>query len=345
MPIGDFLFGTKWTPLLGGDQQSFGVIPLLTGTLYLTAIGLVVAIPLGLLAAIYLSEYAPQRVRKVVKPVLELLAGVPTIVFGYFALTFFTPEVLRGVFGLDVNQFNALSAGIILGLLVLPTIASVAEDALTAVPASLREGAFGLGASKLQVSLRVVFPAALSGVVAALILGASRAVGETVIILVAGGQVARLGLDPTGRLPVDGRVHRRDLARRHPDGLDQVRDDLRRRHGAVRHDARAQRALDPARQPLPPGVRMTGAQIAADGAHADERPAAALDGLARRRHRLPRDHVPRRSRSGSSGSARSSSTSRATGSRGSRGTSSPASRRGSSRSAPASSRRSSGRST
>ena len=197
VPLGDFVFGTKWTPLLGGDQQSFGVIPLLTGTLYLTAIGLVVAIPLGLLAAIYLSEYAPRRVRKVVKPVLELLAGVPTIVFGYFALTFFTPEVLRGLFGIGVNQFNALSAGIILGLLVLPTIASVAEDALTAVPASLREGAFGLGASKLQVSLRVVFPAALSGVVAALILGASRAVGETVIILVAGGQVARLGVDPT----------------------------------------------------------------------------------------------------------------------------------------------------
>src|SRR5215210_1568514 len=134
VPLGDFLFGTKWTPLLGGDQQSFGVIPLLTGTLYLTAIGLVVAIPLGLLAAIYLSEYAPRRVRKAVKPVLELLAGVPTIVFGYFALTYFTPTVLKGFLGIDVNQFNALSAGIILGLLVLPTIASVAEDALTAVP-------------------------------------------------------------------------------------------------------------------------------------------------------------------------------------------------------------------
>ena len=197
VPIGDFLFGTKWTPLFAGDQQSFGVIPLITGTLYLTAIGLVVAIPLGLLAAIYLSEYAPARVRKVIKPVLELLAGVPTIVFGYFALTFFTPEVLRGLLGVEVNQFNALAAGVILGLLVLPTIASVAEDAMTSVPASLREGAYGLGASKLQVSLRVVFPAALSGIVAALILGASRAVGETVIILVAGGQVARLGLDPT----------------------------------------------------------------------------------------------------------------------------------------------------
>ncbi|HEX8105710.1 MAG TPA: phosphate ABC transporter permease subunit PstC [Solirubrobacteraceae bacterium] len=196
VPIGDFLFGTKWTPTFAGDQQSFGVIPLITGTLYLSAIALAVAVPLGLLAAIYLSEYAPPRVRRMVKPVLELLAGVPTIVFGYFALTFFTPDVLREALGLDVRQFNALSAGIILGLLVLPTIASVAEDAMSAVPASLREGAFGLGASKLQVSLRIVFPAALSGIVAALILGASRAVGETVIILIAGGQVARLGIDP-----------------------------------------------------------------------------------------------------------------------------------------------------
>jgi phosphate transport system permease protein len=195
VPIGDFLFGTKWTPLLRGDQQSFGVIPLLYGTFYLTGIGLLVAVPIGLLCAIYLSEFA-RRVRKVIKPVLELLAGVPTIVFGYFALTFFTPEVLRGALGLGVNQFNALSAGIILGLLVVPTIASVAEDALSAVPTSLREGAAGLGANKVQTAVRVVFPAALSGVVAALVLGASRAVGETVIILIAGGQRANLSLNP-----------------------------------------------------------------------------------------------------------------------------------------------------
>ena len=195
VPIQDYLFGDKWTQLLRGDQQSFGVIPIIWGTLYLTGIGLLVAIPLGLLCAIYLSEYAPPRVRKVIKPILETLAGVPTIVFGYFALTYFTPNVIRAL-GFDVNQFNALSAGIILGLLVLPTIASVAEDAMSAVPASLREGAFGLGASKLQVSLRIVFPAALSGIVAALILGASRAVGETVIILIAGGQTANLGVDP-----------------------------------------------------------------------------------------------------------------------------------------------------
>ena len=197
VPLGNFLFGTKWTPLLGGDQQSFGVIPLVWGTIYLSLIALVVAVPLGLLSAIYLSEYAPIRVRKVIKPVLEILAGVPTIVFGYFALTFFSPEVLKGLLGINVGVFNGLGAGLVMGLLVLPTIASVAEDAMSAVPYSLREGAFGLGASKLQVSLRIVFPAALSGIVAALVLGASRAVGETVLVLVAGGQTPNLGLNPT----------------------------------------------------------------------------------------------------------------------------------------------------
>jgi phosphate transport system permease protein len=197
VPVGDYLFGTKWSPTFAGEQQSFGVLPLIWGTIYLTVIALAVAVPLGLLSAIYLSEYAPTRVRKVVKPVLEVLAGVPTIVFGYFALTFFTPEVLKDALGVGVGVFNGLSAGIIMGLLVLPTIASVAEDAMSAVPASLREGAFGLGASKLQVSLRIVFPAALSGIVAALILGGSRAIGETVLVLVAGGQTPNLGLDPT----------------------------------------------------------------------------------------------------------------------------------------------------
>jgi phosphate transport system permease protein len=197
VPVGDYLFGTKWSPTFAGEQQSFGVLPLVWGTIYLTLIALAVAVPLGLLCAIYLSEYAPRRVRKVVKPVLEVLAGVPTIVFGYFALTFFTPDVLQDALGIGVGVFNGLSAGIIMGLLVLPTIASVAEDAMSAVPASLREGAFGLGASKLQVSLRIVFPAALSGIVAALILGASRAIGETVLVLVAGGQTPNIGLDPT----------------------------------------------------------------------------------------------------------------------------------------------------
>jgi phosphate transport system permease protein len=197
VPVGDFIFGTKWTPQFAEGQQSFGVLPLVWGTIYLSLIALSVAVPLGLLSAIYLSEYAPPRVRKIIKPVLEILAGVPTIVFGYFALTFFSPTVLNDLLGIGVGVFNGLGAGLIMGLLVLPTIASVAEDAMSAVPASLREGAFGLGASKLQVSLRIVFPAALSGIVAALVLGASRAVGETVLVLVAGGQTPNLGLNPT----------------------------------------------------------------------------------------------------------------------------------------------------
>jgi len=192
--VTDYFFGTKWTPLAGGDQQSFGVVPLIYNTLYLTAIGMLVAVPAGLGSAIYLSEYASPRFRRIVKPIIEVLAGVPTIVFGYFALTFVTP-LLRDI-GIDVSTFNALSAGLVLGVLVLPTIATVADDALSSVPQSLREGAFGLGASRMQVAVRVVFPAALSGIVAGVVLGASRAIGETVVILVAAGQLANLTLDP-----------------------------------------------------------------------------------------------------------------------------------------------------
>jgi phosphate ABC transporter permease protein PstC len=183
----DYLFGTKWTPLLSSGQQSFNVWPLLFATFYITAIALVVALPLGLLCAIYLAEYATTRVRKVIKPVLEVLAGVPTIVLGYFALAYFTPNILKPLLGSGVGTNNQLAAGIVVGLLVLPTIASVAEDSMSAVPYSLREGAFGIGANRMQVSLRVVFPAALSGVVAAIVLGASRAFGETVVILLAAG--------------------------------------------------------------------------------------------------------------------------------------------------------------
>jgi phosphate transport system permease protein len=195
IPFGDFFFGTDWEPLAGGASRSFGVAPLIWSTLYLTLIALVVAVPLGLGVGIYLAEYASPRVRKIFKPIVEVLAGIPTIVFGYFALTFFTP-LLTDV-GLDLQVFNGLTGGIILGILVLPTIASVSEDALSAVPQSLREGAFGLGAAKWQVVVRVVFPAALSGVVAALVLGASRAIGETVVILVASGNNPNLTFDLT----------------------------------------------------------------------------------------------------------------------------------------------------
>jgi phosphate transport system permease protein len=193
VPIGDYLFGTEWTPLF--NPPSFGVLPLVLGTFIISLIGMAVAIPLGLGAAIYLSEYARPAVRKTIKPILELLAGVPTIVFGYFALTFFTPEILRGLFGNDVQIFNGLSAGIIVGFLIIPTIASISEDAMSAVPASLREGAFGLGGSKLQVTLRVVFPAALSGIVASVVLGLSRAVGETMVVLIAAGQQPQWGVN------------------------------------------------------------------------------------------------------------------------------------------------------
>ncbi len=192
--VWDFLTGTEWSPLFADPR--FGVLPLITGTLLVTGLALLVAIPLGLGAAIYLAEYATPRTRRIVKPFIELLAGVPTIVFGYFALTFFTPVILNGVLGMDVPTFNALSAGIVMGFMVLPTVASISEDAMSAVPASLREGAFGLGANKLQVSLRVVFPAALSGIVASIVLGVSRAIGETMIVLVAAGQQPNLTADP-----------------------------------------------------------------------------------------------------------------------------------------------------
>jgi phosphate transport system permease protein len=177
------LTGIGWFPRRG----IFDVTTLLLGTLIVTAIAMVIATPIGLASAIYLAEYATPRVRKIVKPILEVLAGVPTIVFGYFALAFFTPEILKPLLGSGIGTNNQLAAGIIVGLLVLPTIASVSEDSMSAVPQSLREGAFGMGANRMQVSLRVIFPAALSGIVAAIVLGASRAFGETVVILLAAG--------------------------------------------------------------------------------------------------------------------------------------------------------------
>jgi phosphate transport system permease protein len=151
---------------------------------------------LGLGSAVYLSEYATPRVRKVVKPILEVLVGVPTVVFGYFALAFVTPEILQAL-GIQVNVYNALSAGLVMGIMIVPTIASISEDAMRAVPQGLREGAYGMGATKRQVATRVVFPAAISGIVAAIVLGISRGVGETMIVLLAAGLQPNLGLNPT----------------------------------------------------------------------------------------------------------------------------------------------------
>lgn len=187
-----FLTGTTWTPLFHNRQ--FGVLPLVAGTFLVAAIAMGVAVPAGLLSAIYLSEYAPGGVRRVVKPVLELLAGVPTVVYGYFALLFVTP-LLQTVLP-TLSTFNALSPGIVMGLMMLPLVSSLSEDALSAVPAGLREGAFALGATRWQATLGVVLPAAASGISAAAILALARAVGETMIVAIAAGQQPRLTLNP-----------------------------------------------------------------------------------------------------------------------------------------------------
>ena len=197
VPIFDFLFGTKWSPSIGGD---FGVLPIVMGTFTVTLWGLLVALPVGLGSAIFLSEYASPRVRKVLKPTLEVLAGVPTVAFGFFAFTFITPllqDIWPGFLGDEPNIFNAGAAGLAIGLLIVPIVASISEDAMSAVPGGLREGAYALGASKMRVALRVVFPAALSGIVAAVVLGISRAVGETMVVLMAAGSTPNLGLSFT----------------------------------------------------------------------------------------------------------------------------------------------------
>ncbi|CAN5115699.1 phosphate ABC transporter permease subunit PstC [soil metagenome] len=194
----DFMTDTAWRPFVEPTSDLFriGVLPLLNGTLLVTFIAMVVAIPLGLMTAIYLSEYAASKVRKTLKPVLELLAGIPTVVLGYFALTFMTP-LLRVLFGTGtVSIFNAASAGIVTGIMIVPTIASLSEDAMSAVPQSLREGAYGLGSAKRHVALRVVLPAALSGIVAAVILGFSRAIGETMIVAIAAGGLPTMTANP-----------------------------------------------------------------------------------------------------------------------------------------------------
>jgi phosphate transport system permease protein len=188
----DFLTGTSWQPHI----NEFGVLPLVNATLVTTAVAMLIAIPLGLAVAIYLSEYANLKVRNSLKPILEVLAGIPTIVYGFFALTFVTPT-LRNIFGRDVVEiYNTASAGLVMGILILPLIASISEDALNAVPRSLREAAFGLGATKLEVAIKVVLPAALSGISAAIILGISRAIGETMIVAVAAGAGPNFTLNP-----------------------------------------------------------------------------------------------------------------------------------------------------
>ena len=188
----DIFTKTKWQPHTG----EFGIWPLFTATMMTTLFAMLIAIPLGMAVAIYLSEYASPRVRTTLKPILEVLAGIPTIVYGYFALTFMTP-LLREIFGANVVQiYNTASAGLVMGILILPLISSMTEDALSAVPRSLREAAYGMGATKLEVALQIVVPAALSGIAAAIIVGISRAIGETMIVAVAAGAGPNLTLNP-----------------------------------------------------------------------------------------------------------------------------------------------------
>lgn len=186
VPIWEFLAGIRWAPL-DISTPSYGALPLIVGTFIITGIALLVALPLGLLSAIYLSEFAPERVRRIAKPILEILAGIPTVVYGYFALLLLTP-VLRAVLP-DIQFWNALSAGIALGIAIIPLISSLSEDIIYAVPQSLREGAYALGATKFETIRSVVLPAALSGISAAFILAMSRAIGETMIVAIAAGRV------------------------------------------------------------------------------------------------------------------------------------------------------------
>lgn len=188
VPFFSFLFGTEWLPF-SNTEARFGILPLIVGTLKVTLIAVIVAVPLGLSAAIYLSEYASDTARRIIKPILEVLAGVPTIVYGYFALTFVTPVLQQ--FIPELKIFNAISPGIVVGIMIIPMIASLSEDAMSAVPNSIREGALGMGSTRLEVALKIVLPAALSGILASIVLAMSRAIGETMIVSLAAGSTPR----------------------------------------------------------------------------------------------------------------------------------------------------------
>lgn len=192
----EFITGTHWSPIL--KPRSYGVLPLVVDTLLIALLAAIVAVPIGLATAIFLSEYAHDRVRRVIKPILEVLAGIPTVVYGYFALTFVTPQLQELIY--DLKIFNALSAGIIMGLMIIPMVSSLSEDAMIAVPRSLKNAAYALGATRMEVSLKVVVPAALSGIVASFILAISRAIGETMLVTIAAGQRPSIVPNPLGSI-------------------------------------------------------------------------------------------------------------------------------------------------
>ncbi len=188
----EFFTGTQWTPLFA--EPKFGILPLVSGTLLTTGIAVALALPLGLLVAVYLSEFAPHKMREIIKPVLELLAAVPTVVYGYFALLFLTPILQR--FIPDLSGFNAMSPGIIMGIMIIPYVSSVSEDAMIAVPMHIREGSYAMGATKLQTAFKVIIPSAFSGIAAAFIIGISRAIGETMVVAIAAGGMPNLTANP-----------------------------------------------------------------------------------------------------------------------------------------------------
>jgi phosphate transport system permease protein len=188
----DFIFDKQWTPLF--DDKHFGILPLITGTILTSLIAILVALPVGLTISVYLNEYAPKNARKIIKPLLEILAAIPTIVYGYFALMIVTP-FLQGIIP-GLSGFNALSPGIVMGIMIIPTISSLSEDALFAVPKSLREASYGMGATRYQTAFKVLVPAASSGIIVSVILGISRAIGETMIVAIAAGQQPRFTMNP-----------------------------------------------------------------------------------------------------------------------------------------------------
>jgi phosphate transport system permease protein len=192
VPLWEFLTGTQWTPLFA--QPKFGILPLVTGTLLVTGIAVLVSLPIGLIVAVYLSEYAPFKVKEVAKPILELLAAIPTVVYGYFALLFLTP-ILQKIIP-NLSGFNALSPGIIMGIMIIPYVSSVSEDSMKAVPMHIREGSYAMGATKFQTAFKVIIPAAFSGIAAAFIIGISRAIGETMVVAIAAGMMPNLTLNP-----------------------------------------------------------------------------------------------------------------------------------------------------
>jgi phosphate transport system permease protein len=192
IPLWEFLTGTQWTPLFA--QPKFGILPLVCGTLLVTGIAVLVALPIGLIVAVYLSEYAPHKIREIAKPILELLAAIPTVVYGYFALLFLTPILQK--FIPDLSGFNALSPGIIISIMIIPYVSSASEDSMRAVPMHIREGSYAMGATKFQTAFRVIIPSAFSGIAASFIIGISRAIGETMVVAIAAGMMPNLTLNP-----------------------------------------------------------------------------------------------------------------------------------------------------